>query len=94
MGKSWVNQVLLAPLGGADNDVLALVLLSNHRGDVRLESASAQTNNDQPYRKHCHGCIAVLDDWGESRDNQNQVTKNGASNAVQDGLVATEVRAA
>lgn len=62
MGHRRVNEVTLAMLVGAHNDVLSLVLLRNERRNVGLEGTSADTDDYDGDGETSQRAIGVRDD--------------------------------
>lgn len=70
MGHRGVNQITSAMLGGAYDDMLSLVLLSNKRRNVRFESTSATSDDYDGDRETPQRAIGVCNDRRQGSNNE------------------------
>lgn len=67
-----------------------LVLFGNQRRDVRLESTSSETENNDTKNEWSNGLSAIKNRW-EGRNDQQNVTDNGECNGNKDGVETSEI---
>ena len=91
-GHDGVDDDTLARLRVADEQLVALVLLSDERRDVRLETASTDTHNDDRDDEARKRGIGTLDDAGDGGDDKQHMTDHGNCNRDADSLVTTPAR--
>jgi hypothetical protein len=87
--------------GGVDNDTLSAAglnahlllgnLLGDKRGDVGLESSSAETHDDESENENTKGGVRVGQHGWRSGGDENQVTNFSDQDRVQNSLEATEI---
>ena len=84
-----VDNDTFAGLGVADEELVTLVLFCHKGGDVRLETASTQTHDNDSDDKACQRVVRVLNNARNRGDDQEDMTDDSDSNRDADGLKAT-----
>ena len=87
-----IDDDTLARLGVADEELCALVLFRDEGRDVRLETTGANAHDDDGDDEACQRAVALLDDTGNRRDDEEDVAEERDGNRNADGLVTTPVR--
>ncbi len=84
-----VDDNTLATSGVADEQLGALVLLGDERRDVGLEATRTQAHDDDCNEEASQRTMGVLDDTGDSRNDEEDVAEERNSNGDTYGLVTT-----
>ena len=82
-----VDDDALASLRVANEQLTPLILLSNKRRNVRLETSGTDTHDDDGDNEACQSTIGVVDDARNRGDDEETVAEKCNSDRYTDGLV-------
>lgn len=86
-----VNNLLLAVLADANVRLLVLVLLSDKRRNVRLETTGTNTHNDETDGEDGNRGAGLSDDLGNGGEDEENMTDDGNDIGILDGEVTAPV---
>lgn len=89
--SSRVDNLLDAVLPDADIRLLVLVLLGDKRRNVRLETASSDTHDDETNGEDGDGSIGLGDDLRNRGEDEKNMTDDGNDVGVLDCEITTKV---